>query len=120
MSGVFDVLTKDLRKTLGCKTGSVNFNSPENKQGVIDLLSEIEGTVEPVIKVTDKNNNTRIIRNQHIAERMKINILGNNLQEEINNSIIEGSKLDNIQYVSNENAKIYERNVAKIVPFIRK
>ena len=120
MSGVFGVLTKDVRATLGCKTGFINFNSPGNKQGVIDLLADVDGTVDPIIKVTDRNNVKRTIRKQHIAERMKINILGDNLQEEINNSIIEGSKIDSIKYVSEENSEIYERNVGKIIPFIRK
>lgn len=118
-SGVFGFLSKETRSALGCKTGSVNFNSPKNKEGVINLLSEVEGTVEPVIKVTDKNNIKKTIKNERIAESMKMNIPGNNLKEEISNSIIEGRKIDSIQYVSEENEHIYKRNQSKIVPFIK-
>lgn len=119
-SGVFSFLSKEARGVLGSKTGAVNYNSPENKQGVINLLSEIEGTVEPVIKVTDENNVKKTIRNDQITESMKVNIGGDNLQEEISNAIIEGSKIDSIKYISEENAKIYEGNIGKIIPFVKK
>lgn len=118
-SGAFGFLTKEARSIVGCKTGSVSFNSPKNKAGVIKLLSEVEGTVEPIIKVTDKNSAKRTIKNDCIAESMKMNIPGNNLVEEINNCITEGRKIDSIQYVSEENADIYERNRGKIVPFVK-
>lgn len=118
--GVFNYLAKETRGILSCKTGSVNYNSPQNKQGVINLLSEVEGTVEPVIKVTDKNNVKKTIKNDQIAESMQINISGNNLNEEIYNSIIEGSKLPSIQCVSEENENIYNCNISKIIPFVKK
>lgn len=119
-SGAFSFLSKETRSALGCKTGSVNFNSPANTEGVINLLAETEGTVEPVIKVTDKNNVKKTIRNDKISESMKMSIFGDNLKEEINNYIIEGSKIDSIRYVSSENENIYKRNTTKIVPFVKK
>lgn len=119
-SGSLGFLSNDARKKLGCKTGEINFNSPENKQGVIDTLSEAEGTIEPIIKVTCENGAKKTIRNDRMSEIMKLNISGDSLKEELDNSIIEGKKIDSVQYTSEENANIYSNNIGKIIPFIRK
>lgn len=119
-SGSLGYLSNEARKILGCKTGEISYNSPSNKQGVINVLTEAEGTVEPIIKVTCENNVRKTIRNDKMSERMKLNISGNSLREEIENSIVEGSKIDSIQYISDENAQIYSDNVCKIIPFVKK
>lgn len=120
LSGSLGYLSSEVRKRLGSKTGEISFNSPDNKQGVIDMLTEAEGTIEPIIKVTCENNVHRTIRNDKMSESMKLNISGNNLREEIQNSIVEGSRIDSVQYTSQENADIYSRNVRKIIPFLER
>lgn len=120
LSGSLGYLSSEVRKRLGSKTGEISFNSPDNKQGVIDMLTEAEGTIEPIIKVTCENNVRRTIRNDKMSESMKLNISGNNLREEIQNSIVEGSRIDSVQYTSQENADIYSRNVRKIIPFLER
>jgi hypothetical protein len=117
-SGSLGYLANEARKRLGCKTGAINYNSPDNIPGVIDVLSEAEGTIEPILKVTDRNNVKKTIRNDKMSERMKLNISGDSLKEEIQSSIVEGSKIDSVQYTSQENAEIYSRNVSKIIPFL--
>ena len=119
-SGVFSYLSKETRAILGSKTGSVIYNSPQNTKGVIDLLSEVDGTVEPIINVVDEKRAKKTIRNDAITERMDMNIVGNTLKEEIKNSIIVGSEIDSIKNVSEDNKRIYEENINKIVPFIRR
>lgn len=120
LSGSLGYLSSEVRKRLGSKTGEISFNSPDNKQGVIDMLTEAEGTIEPIIRVTCENNVRRTIRNDKMSESMKLNISGNNLREEIQNSIVEGSRIDSVQYTSQENADIYSRNVRKIIPFLER
>ena len=118
-SGIFSSLSKEVRATLGCRTGFVVYNSPGNKQGVIDLVSDVEGTVEPIIHITNQNGSKKTLRNDMITERIKMNINGENLREEIKNSITEGNKIDSIQYVSNDNSEIYKKNKDKIIPFVK-
>lgn len=118
-AGAFSVLAYDARKRAGCNTGDVTFNSPQNIPGVVELLESTNGLVEPIIKVTDKNNAKKTIRQDKFTESMDVNITGASLAEAIENSLIEGSKLDTIKYVSDENAQIYEKNSGKIVPFIK-
>ncbi len=119
-SGSLGFLSNEARKKLGSKTGEIKFNSPENKQGVIDMLSEAEGTIEPIIKVTCENGTKKTIRNDRMSESMKLNISGDSLNKELDNSIAEGRKIASVQYTSEENARIYSNNVGKIIPFLRK
>lgn len=118
-SGVFSVLSKEFRKVLGSKTGLVQYNSPQNKQGVIEVLSAVEGTVEPIIEVIDKNNAKKTIRQDRISEHMKMSVSAQNLKEEMEGFIYEGSKLESIDYVSKENQDIYEKSKGKIIPFMK-
>ena len=118
-SGVFSVLSKEFRKVLGSKTGLVQYNSPQNKQGVIEVLSAVEGTVEPIIEVIDKNNAKKTIRQDRISEHMKMSVSAQNLKEEMEGFIFEGSKLESINYVSKENRDIYEKSKGKIIPFMK-
>lgn len=117
-SGSLGYLANETRKRIGCKTGAINYNSPDNVPGVIEVLSEAEGTIEPILKVTDKNKVKKTIRNDKMSERMKWNISGESLREEIQKTIVEGSRIDSVQYTSQENADIYSRNVNKIIPFL--
>lgn len=120
MAEMFGMISGEIRKKIGSKSGSINYSSPKNISGVIDLVARLNGIVEPTIKVKDKNNAKRTIKNDQFSESMSLNISGNDLQSEIDNSIMEGSKIESIKHVSEENSKIYEKNITKIIPFYKK
>ena len=49
-----------------------------------------------------------------------MDVKGNNRDEELTNMISQGKKIDSINYISEENDKIYARNQNKILPFVKK
>ena len=116
-SDTFKGLSLDLRKVIGSKNGEVIYKSPKNIQGVINLLAQTEGTVEPIIKVQYENKTKRTIRNDELTETLDININEETLDNEIHNILIESKKIESLNYTSKENESIYERNLGKIIPF---
>lgn len=118
-NGLFTSLTGKLRSTVGSKSGEIVLRSPENINGVIKVVTESEGIVEPVFKVTYPDKTTTTIKNDMISERKQIEIESGNFSDEMNRLIEKGKEIDSITYVSEENSRIYENNQAKIIPFIR-
>lgn len=116
-SDTFKGLSIDLRKVIGSKNGEVIYKSPKNIQGVINLLAQTEGTVEPIINVQYENKTKRIIRNDELTETLDININGETLNDEIHNILTESTKIESLNYTSKENESIYEGNLGKIIPF---
>ena len=116
-AGTLNDLSKDFRKIIGSKNGDITFKSPQHIQGVIDLVSQTEGTVEPIIRVEYENKSKRTLKNDEMSETMDIDLNGTNLEEELHSILIEGQKIESINYISKENEEIYERNLGKIIPF---
>lgn len=117
LNGTLKGLSKDFRKIVGSKNGEIIYKSPKNIQGVIDLLTKTEGTVEPIIKVEYENKSKRTIKNDEMTESMQLNISGENFDAEMHNILTEGKKIASLNYSSEENINIYERNIGKIIPF---
>lgn len=113
LSGAFGMLAKEARNMLGANTGSVTYNSPTNTKGIIDLVAQSNGTVEPIFSVTDKDNTKTTIKEDQITETRSINMDGECFENE-SNIIAYGRELESIKYKSEENEKIYERNQDKI------
>ena len=110
-------LSKDFRRAIGSKNGDITFKSPQHIQGVIDLVSQAEGTVEPIICVEYENKSKRTLKNDEMSETMDVNLDRINLEEELHSILMEGQKIESLNYISEENKKIYERNFNKIIPF---
>ena len=104
-NGLFTLMTGKLRSAVGSKSGEIVLRSPENINGVIKVVAEAEGIVEPIFKVTYPDKTTTTIKNDMISERKQIDIESGDFSDEVN--------------VSEENGRIYENNQAKIIPFIR-
>lgn len=117
--GVLKGLSKDFRRVVGSNNGEITYKSPKNIQGVIDMLSKTEGTVEPILRVEYENKSKRTIRTDEMTETMELNISGENFDDVMHNILIEGKKIESLNYTSEENKKIYERNIGKIIPFRR-
>lgn len=113
LSEAFGILAKDARKILGANTGNVSYNSPKNTNGIIEVLSKSNGTVEPIFSITDKDNAKTIIKEDQITETRSIEMDGECFENE-NNIIAYGRELESIKYRSEENENIYQRNKEKI------
>lgn len=117
---IFDGIGTDLRRAVGCKRGEIVLKSPQNIKGVVDVVSQSEGTVDSIFDVTYSNKRKGKIRNDEISEKMTMDISGSNPSEEIVNVIEKGKTIKAITHVSEENGNIYENNKNKIIPFVRK
>lgn len=113
-------MATDVRKMVGSKCGEVIYRSPKNISGIINVLDQSAGTVEPIFNVTYPNKTKGVIKNDMISEQTKVDIPGETGDEEINQLINHGEDVESIGFVSSENNKVYERNQAKIIPFINK
>lgn len=116
-AGTYNSFIADCRKMIGSKTGRTTYNSPQNIPGVIELISNINGTVEPILEVEYENKIKRTIKNDEMSETLEMNISGATLNDEISSILAEGKKIESLNYVSEENKNIYERNLGKIIPF---
>lgn len=119
-SGMFTGMSTQLRQKVGSKRGELILKSPTSVSGIAEILEDAGGTVEPVFKVTYPNGSTGTISNDTVAERMEIEVEGDNIQEEIINIATKGKKLSAIEHVSESNKNIYEIYKPKVIPFVRK
>lgn len=124
-SGIFGGISRDIRGVANSKRADLIIKSPQNVKGVIDIVEQSSGTVEPIFSVTykDKSNGKKRkgkIKNEEISESMQIEIQGENIDEEIRNIIAEGKKISSINYTSECNAEIYDKHQAKIIKFLQR
>lgn len=115
-SGLFEDITTDLRHKVGSKSGSLILNSPTNIEGVIEVLDAAQGTIEPLFNVTYPDKTKGKISNNKISESMEI-IVDNtgNINEDLQQIIEKTENIESLNYVSEENKKIYEENINKII-----
>lgn len=119
-SGLLGGIATDLRRKVGCKKGEIVLRSPKNIQGVIDVVSQSEGTVDSIFSVTYSDDRKGKIKNSEISEDIDMNITGEDLDEELEDAIEKGKEIESINYISDENSNIYERNKAQIIPFVKR
>lgn len=113
-------LRRDLLRGVDSNGGDVVVKTPKNTSGVVDLVSQSEGTVEPIFNVTYPNKTTGKITNDQISERMDININGDNIKEELIDMTSKGKMLSSVSYTSVGNKEIYDKNKTKIIPFVKR
>lgn len=117
-SGMFETLTTDLRKTVGAKKGETILKSPKNTQGIAKILSDANGTIEPILKVTTKEKAKLTLRDYQITERYDIEVdVKDGLKDENKTIIKETDGLKVIEYSNSQHEEIYERNKGKIIKF---
>ena len=117
---MFNQVTKELRQSVGSEKGQIVLPSPQNYKGIIDVIDQAQGTVEPVFHVTLPDKSKKTIKNDIISERMEIDILGDNIQDYELDIINKGKENKSIAYVSEDNKKKYEACKGKIIQLVRK
>lgn len=116
---MFGSLITDMRKMTDVRKGEIILKSPKSINGVIDLLEKSGGTVEPILEVTYPDKSKGKIKDDMLTERMEINFSGDNIQE-MDEIMEQCRKIKSLEYVSQENERIYEENKCRIIPFTRK
>lgn len=118
LSSTMSGITKELRRKIGSNRGSVTYRSPKNINGVIDIVEAAEGTVEPIIvaKYPGRKGESTI-KYSEVSDRRKMHIPEGDRNDELTNIIKQGKEIDSINYISEENDKIYSKNQRKVVPF---
>ena len=122
--GILGDISNTVRKAVGSKKSDLVLKSPQNIDEVIDLVEKSNGIVEPIFKVTyiDEHGKKRQskIQNEKISESMELNIQSGNLEDEVEQIMKEGKKLQSITYISKNNDMIYNANSDKIIKLIEK
>lgn len=118
--GMMNGFSNDLRKLVDCKKGDIILKSPNNINGIVELVQKSEGTVEPILKVTYPDKRKATLNNDTLSENMLIDIRGDNLDEGLDDMILGTREIDSLKYISEGNKQIYENSKRKIIPFIKK
>lgn len=116
---LFGGVITDMRRRSNTKNGEVVLRSPQNVNGVIEIIEQSSGTVKPIIEVTYPDKSKGKITEDTISERMEMEFSGNNLQE-AEELVNKGKLIENINFVSDGNARIYEHYKSKIMKFLSK
>ena len=118
LSGSFALLSKESRQMVGAKTGGITYNSPKNIDGILQIIDEANATVEPVLYVSYDGKSRTRVKESEISENKIIKINGDCGENE-GYIIEEGRKIKSINYQSQENSQIYDRNKSKILKFFK-
>ncbi len=119
-SGMFTGMTTDLRKKVGSKSGEILLRSPQDINGIAEVLEDAGGTVNPIFEITYPDKSKTTIRDYQISERMDMDIKGDSMQEELKDLTIKGKDFKAISYVSKSNKQIYDNNISKVIPFVKR
>lgn len=103
------------------KSGSIQFNTPSNKNKVAEVLNDTKGLVKPTVRVVYKNGSTRTLKDDSFTEEMKIPL---DEEESFNENIdnIAGKVLHKEEFneTSPENRGIYERFITPLFELYNK
>ncbi len=119
-SEAFDILTNQMRKTLGCKTGEVVFNNPKSITGAKKIIAQAGGTISPILKVTTNENSEATFKDDTMSERYALEVVDDsditNTKQQLLDKMTE---IETVNYTNSQHNDIYNRNKAKIIPFVR-
>lgn len=119
-SGLFNGLSTDLRKLVGSKKGEIVLKSPQNIEGIIEVVDKSEGTVEPIFHVQYPGKKKSTIKNDKISERTEMDIESDTIEEEVMKVMEKTENSKSLNYVSEGNREIYRKNRSKIIPFVKR
>lgn len=120
ITGIFEGFSSDLRRLVGSKNGEIVLKSPQNINGVLEVVEKSEGTVEPIFEVRYPNKRKGKVNNDRISERMEIEVNEGDITQEMDEIMERTKDIKNLFYVSEGNREIYEKNKNKIIPFYKK
>lgn len=121
MSGVFFDISKEIRRELGCKTGGIVFNSPRSVEGITKVVTEANGTIEPIIDIVSKDNSKLKIKDEGISETYELQDIGaKDFDTESKQMVKASENIKPFNFSTPEHEAIYKKNAEKIVHFRKK
>lgn len=120
-SEVFGVITRDMRDEVGSKNGEIVFKSPKSINGVKNVIEKAAGTIDPILQVTTKGKSKATLKDYELSEKYELEFNDNSdLEDESSQIINKMSTIDTLNFSNDAHQEIYERNKAKIIPFVKK
>ena len=120
-SEVFGVITRDMRDEVGSKNGEIVFKSPKSINGVKNVIEKAAGTIDPILQVTTKGKSKATLKDYELSEKYELEFNDNSdLEDESLQIINKMSTIDTLNFSNDAHQEIYERNKAKIIPFVKK
>jgi hypothetical protein len=111
----FFPIFEELSDELGSKTSRMVFNSPDNKNKVVEVIDGSSGIVKTELRVRYKNGSRGKLNEDDFTENLEIDL---NDDDEFDNKVnnIVGYVTDHkeVSSCSEENNNIYRRNMGKI------
>ena len=120
-SQMFGMMANDLRRAVGSKTGQTVLNSPKSVDGIIDVLQQANGTIDPILKVTTSENSVVRLHDYHMTEKYGMDFDGQLTSEQKKEKIVnKADEIEMMQFTNDNHNQIYERNESKLKSFITK
>lgn len=120
-SNVFGIMSTDLRKAVGSKTGQIVLNSPKSMEGVVDVLQQAGGTIDPILRVTTSEDTVVKLQDAQMTEKYEMEMETKLTLEQKKEQIIDkANEIDALRFTNDNHDKIYERNREKIMSVVRK
>ena len=120
-SGTFGILSKEMRNEVGSKNGEVVFKSPKLISGVKNVLEKAAGTIDPILKVVTKEKSKVSLKDYQMSEKYELDFeTEQDLIDERKAVVKKMKDISSLQYTNDEHEKIYNNNLAKIIPFERR
>lgn len=91
-------------------TGNLTYNSPQDKDAVVDLIRDTKGITEPTVKVQYENGIKATLTDKSFAEVIPISIEDtDNFYRNLDNIVGNVINKDEFSKVSIENKRIYDK-----------
>lgn len=120
-SDMFGMMATDLRKAVGSKTGQTVLNSPKSVDGVVEVLQQAGGTIDPILKVTTSENSVVKLHDYQMTEKYEMEFDDQLTLEQKREQIInKADEINVLQFTNDNHDQIYKRNEGKVIPFIRR
>lgn len=120
-SGTFGILSKEMRNEVGSKNGEVVFKSPKLISGVKNVLEKAAGTIDPILKVVTKEKSKVSLKDYQMSEKYELDFEAEQDLIDERKAVVKKMKdISSLQYTNDEHERIYNNNLAKIIPFERR
>lgn len=111
----YDGLREQL-KDLGSKKGAVSFNSPTKFKNVIETINDTKGLAEATLEVEYASGGKGKIDHDSMSERISLDLPEDSSIGTVAKIVTDTLKdRDELKFVSDENNKIYKKNLKKIL-----
>lgn len=107
-------------KNLSSNRAQLRFTSPGSKREIVRLINDSAGLAEAILDVKDKFGSKTQIKHEKFSTSKKITISSDITAENDNYIVVQAKNDEVVSVVSEENRKLYEKALEKIINLIRK